>query len=412
MSRRLLHIGCASLFVLLTVSFHHQKQAVRLSFSSASQVVDEREDTLYQPQNLSKFYDVLDLLVELKRDKVVITHIGDSHIQADYQTHTSRVLFQKTFGNGGRGFVFPYRLIRSNSPTNLSTSTGGLWQSCRSIISHNDCNFGLAGTTATTFDSTAFFRINPNRLGDMNYEFNKVKLFSYQSPLCFDLTMLDGDSLALDIDIQPINSTVSDIYFNRNQDSLWLAFKKLQGQDYFQFYGLSFENQNPGIIYNGIGQNGAFVKTYLRHQFFNEQLSMLNSDLVILSLGTNDGYVSSSKFCKACFKSNYRTLLNQIISKNPSVSILLVTPNDIYIKRRYHNDNMELISEAIYELSDEFGTAVWDFYHLMGGSNSMTKWRSAGFAQNDLVHFTEKGYTLQGQLLYQAIMNGYERRFD
>ncbi|MCB9262156.1 MAG: hypothetical protein H6607_07260 [Flavobacteriales bacterium] len=370
------------------------------------------KNELQKPQNMASFYALLDDLIKGRRTKLNITHIGDSHIQADFLSHTTRKLFQKTFGNGGRGFVFPFRLIRSNSPLNIKISYNGQWEGCRSILTSNDCNFGVCGATATTFDSSSSFKINPNFDDDMNYEFSKLKLFSYHTPLSFDIALLDADSNRLDYDYQPISSSVSEIFFTKNQDSLWLGFEKFDDQQYFQLFGMSFENENPGIIYNAIGLNGAYAKSYLRNNFFDDQFASLESDLVIISLGTNDAYMSEKLFCKTCFKSYYRELVGKIISQNPAVSLLFTTPGDFYVSQKYHNNNINEVVDGIYELADEFGAAVWDFNAVMGGSYSVNKWRNEGLARGDLVHFTEEGYVLQGRLLYQTIIDAYEKRFD
>lgn len=374
--------------------------------------VDYSKNVIKRQKNLSAFHRALDAYVDQKKRKVVITHIGDSHIQADFLTHTTRKLFQKTFGNGGRGYVFPFRLIRSNSPLNLGIKHQGVWESCRSILTRNECNFGICGATATTFDSTSFLKLNPNIDGDMNYEFDRVKLFSYQSPVSFDLRWLNQDSMNLEFDYQPISTSVSEIYFNKPQDSLWMAFEKCEQQDYFQLFGMSLENTNPGVVYHSVGLNGAYAKSYLRNNFFDEQLSELNSDLIIVSLGTNDAYMSEKLFCKACFKESYEKLIQKIIRHSPNASILLTTPGDFYIRRRYHNNNIKLAIEAIYELAESYGAAIWDFNELMGGSYSIKDWRNEGLARGDLIHYSEEGYVLQGKMLYQSIMDTYEQRFD
>jgi lysophospholipase L1-like esterase len=396
----------------MCTSFTGRSSLILPVFFPEYKSVDYDKNVVNKPQHLNAFYDALDDYIGQKKNKVVITHIGDSHIQADYLTHTSRKLFQKTFGNGGRGFVFPFRLIRSNSPLNLGIKYNGQWAGCRSISSKAVCNFGICGATATTFDSLAYLRLNPNVDGDMNYEFDKIKLFSYHTPLSFDIKMLDEDSVNMDFDYHPINSSVSEIFFHDMQDSMWMAFDKGTEQGYFQLFGMSLENSNPGLVYNAVGLNGAYAKSYLRNTFFDEQLEVLNSDLVIISLGTNDAYMSEKLFCKACFKDSYDALVQKVKDSNPNASLLFVTPGDFYIRRRYHNSNIDLAIEAIHELAASHNAAVWDFNNIMGGNYAIKKWQSDGLARGDLIHYSEEGYVLQGKMLYQSIMDGYEKRFD
>jgi lysophospholipase L1-like esterase len=354
----------------------------------------------------------LEALSQGKKSKVRISHIGDSHIQADYLSHEARRLFQKTYGNGGRGFLFPYRLLRSNNPGNIGISATGNWDGCVSTSYRNACNFGICGASATTFDSSASLRLNPSRYGEMNYEFNRLSLFHYQFPRAFDLQFLQADSSLLDADVLRRSHSISSAYFLDYQDSLFLSFNKKDSQEYFQLFGVSFENDHPGVIYDAIGLNGAQVQTYLRNQFFEEQFAYLESDLIIISLGTNDGYMPASRFCNNCFLDNYRKFLRIIRKANPTASILLTTPGDFYRKRRYHDSHLVDIRNSIRQLAQEFDAALWDFNQIMGGSYAIKDWAKLGLAQGDLIHYTEKGYELQGRLLYQSIMEAVEQLYQ
>jgi hypothetical protein len=43
----------------------------------------------------------------------------------------------------------------------------------------------------------------------------------------------------------------------------------------------------------------------------------------------------------------------------------------------------------------------------MGGYRSMLRWQKEGLASKDKVHFTNRGYTLLGQLMYDALNTSY-----
>jgi lysophospholipase L1-like esterase len=376
------------------------------------QAVNYDASSVKNAENLFHFYFSLNELMKGKKKKVKIVQIGDSHIQADFLSHTTRKLMQRTFGNGGRGFIFPYRLARSNSPLNLNIKHNGLWEACQSVRLSQDCNFGVSGASATTHDSTAWLKIDPHRDGDMNYEFDQMTLYGFNGETTFNPIFLDADSVPLECDILPIGKSVSKVYFTDIQDSFWLAFEKSQEQDYYQLFGMSLENDNPGIVYHSIGLNGAYAKSYLRNQFFVDQLSDLGGDLIILSLGTNDAYMPSSRFCSTCFKENYTRLIDRIKEANPSASLLFTTPGDFYVRRRYHNSNIQAVVKAIYEIAEKYEAGVWDFNQIMGGDYSMRKWLKEGLGRGDLIHFTKEGYELQGQLLYFALLEAYEKEFD
>jgi lysophospholipase L1-like esterase len=364
-------------------------------------------------KSLYRFYQKLDNYLAHPKGKINILHIGDSHIQADYLTGTTRQLLQNTFGNGGRGFIFPYRIAESNNPHNLDTYWDGVWKYHKSVFSSDNGNYGLAGISVSTADSNASLFINPNKLRDMNYEFNKIRLFYLEQEQNFGIVFNDGGSMAFLYDEQPIAPGISDIFFDNAKDSIWMSFEKsFQFQTTFQLFGMSLENEYPGILYHAAGLNGAKASTFLRSQFLESQMQALKPDLVILSFGTNDGYMSRNKFCEECFRDSYRNLLLKVKTINPDASILITTPNDNFIRARQHNGNTKKMVEVLYQLAEEYDAAIWDLYKVMGGDYSMRFWQREGLTQKDLVHFSPKGYVLQGQLLYDALMLGFEKRFD
>lgn len=56
-----------------------------------------------------------------KNSPVSIVHIGDSHVQADINTGTTRELLQYDFGNAGRGLISPLSLS-----VNVNVSADGV----------------------------------------------------------------------------------------------------------------------------------------------------------------------------------------------------------------------------------------------------------------------------------------------
>jgi lysophospholipase L1-like esterase len=138
----------------------------------------------------------------------------------------------------------------------------------------------------------------------------------------------------------------------------------------------------------------------------------LEPDLVIVSLGTNDNFQPESRYCRFCIKDNLRTMLDNIRASKPGVSILLVTPGDFYTKNGTHSNNNNSYRAVLYELAEEYNCGVWDFNEVMGGDYSIKNWTKQGLARNDYVHYSKKGYEVQGQLLYRAIMDAYEKRFN
>ena len=67
---------------------------------------------------------------------------------------------------------------------------------------------------------------------------------------------------------------------------------------------------------------------------------------------------------------------------------------------------------TIYKIAEKRNCAVWDLYEVMGGFTSMKLWLKAGLATNDKIHFSTNGYTLQGDLLFNAFLSAYDKNID
>ncbi len=362
---------------------------------------------------LFSFFNHLDHYIKSRMGKINIVHIGDSHVQADYLTSEARRLFQQSFGNGGRGFLFPFRIANTNNPINYSVTYGGRWSNCKAIQAGDECVLGINGLVINTRDSNAFIFFDPNRNRNSNFSFNSLKLFYQSDAKSFSPAFFNNSDKHFFFDEQPVEEGYSQFYFNKPQDTVNLKLiKSFPAQNHFQFYGLSLENNNPGLIYHAIGLNGAFTKSFNKSVLFTQQLRALEPDLVIVSLGTNDNFLPENRYCIYCIKDNLRTLLDNIRASKPGVSILLVTPGDFYLKNGSHNSNNNTYRNAIFELADEYSCGVWDFNEVMGGNYSIKCWAEQGLARTDYIHYSKKGYEVQGQLLYRAIMDAYEKRFN
>jgi LysM repeat protein len=171
-------------------------------------------------------------------------------------------------------------------------------------------------------------------------------------------------------------------------------------------YGMVLENtRSKGILYHTIGVNGAQYEHFNASSHFIEQLSELTPDLIIVSLGTNE--TISGGFSPEAFYRQVDELIVSLEKNMPHASILITTPPDTYLARRYVNPNGSRAKDLLFNYSMNNDLACWNLYDIMGGEGAMDLWYKNGLAQNDRIHFTGKGYGLQGDLLFEALMNGY-----
>jgi lysophospholipase L1-like esterase len=356
--------------------------------------------------SLRHFYLSLDSLSKGYRPKVNIVHIGDSHIQADMFSGKVREHFYKDslIGNGGRGFMFPYSAVRTNNPVNIKVTYTGQWTGCRNVEKSKTCNWGLAGITATTTDSSATFSINPNTYPEYIYPITRVKIFyNVADTSFFTVNILAEEGRVISRQIS--RKGFAEFVLKAPLDQITVGFEKNHpSQTQFVLQGITLENDNRGLQYHAVGINGAEVASFLRNTL-EPNLEVLNPDLVIISLGTNDAYMED--FDEKAFKRNYGTLIQRIKKASPKASILLTTPGDSYRSRKYTNYNNAKATKLILELAEETGCGVWNFYEIMGGLRSINQWYADGLASKDKIHLTKKGYNLQGDLLYEALKKDY-----
>ena len=369
--------------------------------------IETRENDLkiYGKKVWNQFFKKLDNQYSNGKDKINILHFGGSHIQADIWSNRMRTNFQHSspYCNSGRGFIFPFRLIKSNgSPVIMSNHTGK-WKGYRNSVNHHHGPFGLMGARAELIDTLSNINIwHKNPLSNYDY-FNSIDVFFTDSSNNFEIKIIVDSNIKIDYkrDKGHIKFKLS-----RLVDSLTIQiYRKKDIPSNFSFFGLLLDNENNGISYHSIGVNGASVKSYLRCIDFEQQLSLIQPDLVIFSIGINDAY--EEDFSKESFYNNYDTLIQKIKSINPNTAILLTTNNDSYYMRKYPNKRALEVREKMLQLAQNKDLALWDMFQVMGGLNSIKDWQKNKLAKNDLIHLTYDGYNLIGDLLFEAFMRSY-----
>jgi lysophospholipase L1-like esterase len=362
--------------------------------------------------NLSKdstqfmnFYKKIDDLREGKRKIVTVVHFGGSHIQAGFWTEVLMDGFQN-IGNfkGGGTFIFPFKIVNTNSPHFFKSFTTGKWIRKRNALSKEMCdNLGLAGMAGITNDSANSFGF---KLLQNNHHqtFNSLRVYHNFNP-SFEFSIANQTGTHF-VRKDYIAKSYTEFIFETYIDSInFNLVRKDSIIPDFMLRGFSIENSNPGFYYASIGVNGASTSSYLRCQEFVNELSGIPPDLVIFSLGVNDTH--DTNFSKQQFSTNYDSLISLIKIASPNCTFLFTTVTDNYMNRKTPNKRPIKAQEAMYELMEKHNAAVYDLYAVMGGYKSIYKWYKAGLAAKDKVHFNGRGYTLLSNLMFDAIYRSY-----
>lgn len=371
------------------------------------------------PDFRCKFYDKIDSFRATGKGRINILHIGGSHVQADIFSHTVRCRIDSLNGEfkPSRGVLFPYQVAKTNNPSNYKVTYAGEWKSSRNIKRDREAILGVTGMAVSTVDSIAEIRIKLNPKDSVDrWSFSRLKLLGYaEHPKVIPLLKLGNSSF-----LHPIYDSVTSTYtylLSVPMDSLNLIISQTDTILHrFTLTGFLLENDEPGIVYHSIGVNGASVPSYLSCPNFERDLSLIRPDMVIFAIGINDAIPQN--FSKNNFIANYDSLLSKFRNVSPDCFFVFVSNNDSYrkIKRRYRrtryqlNTNGVLAREAFVMLAEKHDGSLWDLFSIMGGLDSIKKWEESGLSQKDKVHFTKAGYTLVGNLFFEAFLNSYNNK--
>ncbi len=409
-------IGVLALLVILLplTSALLGAQTLQRSVPQAEYVRPECNRILFPGDSsaFGKLYAKMDSVLFLGSGHLNIVHIGGSHVQAG--TFTGR-LRENLLGlrpglDGGRGLLFPFSVAHTNSPGSFTTNYSGYWKVSKNTSKSPDKRLGLTGMALTTGEDRSYIQVTAvprdPKPGQAHFSFDSVRVLGYSSAVREPMLILaPGDTLC---GRKASNDSCWTFPLPAFTDSLRLTTR---GKGEFTLTGLILESSRPGITVSEIGVNGASLASYARCPDLERDLELLRPDLVILGIGINDA--SGPNFSEDGFISGYKLLIDRIHSAAPDCAVLLLSNNDSCrrIRKRGYvtNPNGAVAERAFLRIGKDCGAGVWDLFEIMGGLGSIKKWEAAALAQRDKIHFTEAGYELLGDLLFNALMDRYEQ---
>ena len=269
---------------------------------------------------------------------------------------------------------------------------------------------------------SSFNGVNPNVIQDSTHSlfsfFEKLSILRF--PVDTGKTVVRivhiGDSHVRSHEFTPVFSArLTEVFGNA-------ATGYIEG---YKSKGILEENDSSGIICHCIGINGATSQNFLDDENMT-QIQQLHPDLIIISLGTNESF---GKYDSTTHYNMMDTLFSMIKNYCPEVPVLYTTPpgsfKPIYgryrrgkriyrrIIRVEENKNIEKVASTIVQFAANHHVACWDLFNIIGGEKYACKnWLSGNYFQRDKIHFISDGYALQGNLLYEAIMNEYNKKND
>jgi len=404
-------IAVLILFLFVSLPVIGQDSFVETDSIPEYPFIDYEADTICNAMHLAPFLSKLLRLENGDSTLVNIVHIGDSHIQADFLTREVRKNLQLRFGNAGRGLIFPLRVAGTNEPSDYRSSSNISWKTAKINTQARPPEPGISGISMFTTQGGGYFDITTFNHDDLDYSFNQVTLIHTKDSVQFDARIADSPAKfgylmsALPMETGGSETTVT---FLHPTNYVRIQAEPTETKQQSATYnGLILQNSRPGVLYHSIGINGAHVSDYNSSPLFYSQLSILNPDLVIISLGANEG--ADIKLTEEEMIGSLSDMIQKIRVSNPQTCILVATPTDDYFRKKYTNVYLETVQRALVKAAQQQAVACLDLYTIGGGFGSCIEWRKAAMLLSDGVHFSRQGYALQGSLLYKALIDSYVR---
>ena len=149
-----------------------------------------------------------------------------------------------------------------------------------------------------------------------------------------------------------------------------------------------------------IGVNGATYDDYNNTEVFFKQLPYLNPDLIVVSLGTNESFEDSVRILNS-FKKFYNNI--KLIDKNLPFILWIPAESE---KKSFES---KIIADSLILYAEENNIPYFDLFNILGGEGSFIDLKKNKIAKKDKVHFTAKGYMMQGSYFSHAFLKSYRR---
>ncbi len=384
----------------------------------AQTLLAQREPQLVAPDGyLDQLWSACDQ-AKATAQTVSVIHLGDSHVQAGHFTVPIRKSFTQRWGDGGIGWVAPFRLLGTNPPihTNVRASTAG---TSGIKITEKDYDrespTGIVLQTKESGDITYTFQCRGGQT------FDRIVIYRQRETGPFTLS---GDSLhTLTQDTLTREPIVTDTLLVGR----YVSSAEVTAPASAVWYGASLERTSGGVLVHTIGYNGATYYTYGKGSFASS-VTILRPRLIILSLGTNESV--SRSFSRNGFGAEVARMVQSLRASNPDCAIVLTSPLANYQKiRTAHkrrrgkrrrrrtvyrttyraNTNCQLVADELQQQARELGCGYIDLFAHFGGAAGAGQLLSDGILSGDRVHLTAAGYNKVGEAIATALQANYEQ---
>ncbi len=336
-----------------------------------------------------------------------VLHYGDSPVTADSITADVRSLLQQHFGDAGHGFVLIAKPWAWYGHRGIEVQGKGWKIAAATQIRAKDGFHGLGGVSFEG-DTGASSHL------ELAEDHAKIEIHFLRQPGGGVITVeaegqklgdveTDGPDKKPDYRTFPLSAGARDINLSVERGPVRL-------------FGVSFERNTPGVIYNSLGLNGGQVQSVVRYfdkPQWTEELQHQHPDLVVINYGTNESIYAD--YIERSYPGELHQVIERVKAAVPGASVLIMSPMD-----RGQRDadsrittvpTLPRLVEIQREMASEMGCAFFNTFQAMGGEGTMARWYDSQprLVSADFTHPLPAGARKVGVLLDQALESGYRQ---
>ncbi len=337
-----------------------------------------------------------------------ILHYGDSPTTGDLITADVRELMQQRFGDGGHGTYLIAKPWAWYAHRGMDVSAEGWTINPATWRKEKDGSYGLAGVSFTGGPG-AWSTIKLRRPGHV-----RVTVSYHSRPGGGDVQVL-----ADDVEIGTLVTTAeqpqrAEQSFRLPPQTKTVSLRVVRGTA--RLYSAAFFKDQPGVVYDSLGLNGTWagvLASYVNEAQWGGAMRSAEPDLVVINYGTNES--GFPKYIDSTYEKDLLEIVRRVRSAMPSTPVLLMSPMDRGTRESGGQigtvASLPKLVTLQSKVAAESGIAFFNTFEAMGGPGTMGRWYTGEprLVSADFIHPMPAGARIVGTLLYQALLDGYNR---
>jgi lysophospholipase L1-like esterase len=336
-----------------------------------------------------------------------VLHYGDSPVTADSITADVRSLLQQHFGDAGHGFVLIAKPWAWYGHRGVDIAGKGWLINAATQVRARDGFHGLGGVSFEgETGASAHFELAEDHA--------RMEIHFLRQPGGGALAVEAGGQKLGKVETEGLDQAPGYQTFSLNAGAREINLLVERGP--VRLFGVSFERNTPGVIYNSLGLNGGQVQSVVRYfdkPQWTEELQHQHPDLVVINYGTNESIYAD--YIERYYPGELRQVIQSVKAAVPGASVLIMSPMD----RGQRDSNSRITTvptlprlvEIQRQMASEMNCAFFNTFQAMGGAGTMERWYDSTprLVSADFTHPLPAGARKVGVLLDQALESGYRQ---